>query len=92
LLRRKYSKEVILNSIYDLIRSNYSIKIIKLIFEKISKLIHKVFLPIKSGNSLRNTISFGERIDELKNSFDLSFPKVFLITIIKNIYLILFQM
>jgi len=76
LLRRKHSKEVILNSIFDLIKSNYSIKIIKLIFEKIAKLIHKVFLPIKSGGSLRNTISFTDRVEELKNSFDLSFPKV----------------
>ena len=79
MLRRKHSKEVILNSVYELIKNNYSIKIIKLIFDKIAKLIHKVFLPLKSNktlNNYRNTISFGEKVEELKNSYDLVVPKV----------------
>jgi hypothetical protein len=50
-----------------------------MIFEKISHLIKKVFLPEKNKFfNLRNTISFGnEKIEENnKNSFDLIIPNV----------------
>ena len=50
-----------------------------MIFEKISHLIKKVFLPEKNKFfSLRNTISFGnEKIEENnKNSVDLIIPNV----------------
>lgn len=78
LLRRKHSKEVILNALYDLIKSNYSIKIIKMIFEKISHLIKKVFLPSKNRILNRNhSIAYGEKFEDNKNSFDLIKPIVY---------------
>lgn len=76
-LRRKNSKEVILKALYDMIKSGYSVKILKIIFNKIVKHLHKNLYNKKTVLSRYSSGMIGDndQIDK-KNSYELINPKV----------------
>lgn len=89
LIRRKHSKDVIIHAMHEMIKSNYSVKIIKVIFNKIVKQLHKNLFNNKNmlGNRIiqtQNTHDFEER----RNSYDLSNNKHYMLlrkkTIVKQ--------
>jgi hypothetical protein len=81
LIRRKNSKDVIIYALFEMIKSKYSIKILKLIFNKIVKQLHKNFYNNKK--MLRGTsvmITDGSVTNDTdsnkKNSYELTNPHV----------------
>jgi hypothetical protein len=81
LIRRKNSKDVIIYALFEMIKSNYSIKILKLIFNKIVKQLHKNFYNNKKlfrGSSVMITDGLGtnENDSNKRNSYELTNPQV----------------
>ncbi len=79
LIRRKNSKDVIIYSLYEMIKSNFSIKILKLIFNKIAKQLGKNFYnrkTFRATSSITNDILAADNDALKKNSYDLTNPQV----------------
>ena len=81
LIRRKNSKDVIIYALFEMIKSKYSIKILKLIFNKIVKQLHKNFYNNKKmlrGTSVMINDGSGtnESDSNKKNSYELTNPQV----------------
>ena len=92
LIRRKNSKETILNGLFELIKSNYSIKILKIIFNKIVRRLYKTIYDQKNLSNDSNQLLSGDILlmanknnSSQPNSCDLINPKVSFIII--KIYL-----
>jgi hypothetical protein len=95
LIRRKNSKDVIIHALYEMIKASYSIKILKIIFNKIVKQLHKNLYNKSIIGNFGNLTS--NETEEKKNSFELLNPKHFVLlrkkTIVKqpDIYYNLFK-
>ena len=79
LIRRKNSKDVIIYSLYEMIKSNYSIKILKLVFNKIAKQLGKNFYNKKNfrgSTTITNDLLVTENETGKKNSYELTNPQV----------------
>lgn len=79
LIRRKNSKEVILNSLYDLIKSKYSVKTINIIYQKIVTNLYKTLYD-KSLQEFNNSI---ENLS--KNSSEIVNPRQYFLIKRKSI-------
>jgi hypothetical protein len=87
LIRRKNSKDVIIHALFEMIRSNYSIKILKIIFNKIVKHLQKNLYNKKALARGSSMIVGNDAVHEdKKNSYDLTNPQVnLLITLFNSI-------